>query len=212
MRCAYRLSLLCRSSRQARVDFETARTILLTDSRFSGTARLARLEPEIFHVGAQRNAAVAIAASASRLSISYWQALSRRSEARLRKVAAKAHRASALRANQRVFSSRPLTGVAPSKIGNVESILIAIPSKECCAADRRDRRKVPLPERSFINIRLTRTDALVIFRPLRNLAPGVAMKKFAFVLAAIAAVAFSVCAIPSAQAHHHHHHHHHHHG
>jgi hypothetical protein len=39
------------------------------------------------------------------------------------------------------------------------------------------------------------------------------MKKFAFVLAAIAAVAFSVCAIPSAQAnHHHHHHHHHHHG
>jgi hypothetical protein len=46
------------------------------------------------------------------------------------------------------------------------------------------------------------------------------MRKFAFVLAAIAAVAFSVCAIPSAQAyvqhhkhnlHHHHHHHHHHH-
>jgi Mg-chelatase subunit ChlD len=89
MRCAYRLSLLCHSSRQARVDFETARTILLTDGRFSGVAGLARLErPEIFHVGAQRNAAVAIAASASRLSISYWQALSRRSEARLRKVAA----------------------------------------------------------------------------------------------------------------------------
>jgi hypothetical protein len=31
------------------------------------------------------------------------------------------------------------------------------------------------------------------------------MRNFAFVLAAIAAVAFSVCAIPSAQAHHHHH-------
>jgi Spy/CpxP family protein refolding chaperone len=42
------------------------------------------------------------------------------------------------------------------------------------------------------------------------------MRKFAFVLAAIAAVAFSVSATPSAQAyvpHHHHHvaHHHHHH-
>jgi hypothetical protein len=37
------------------------------------------------------------------------------------------------------------------------------------------------------------------------------MRKFAFALAAIAAVAFSVCAIPSAQAHHHHHHHYHHH-
>jgi hypothetical protein len=42
------------------------------------------------------------------------------------------------------------------------------------------------------------------------------MRKFAFVLSAIAAVAFSVCAIPSAQAyvqHHKHklHHHHHHH-
>jgi hypothetical protein len=41
------------------------------------------------------------------------------------------------------------------------------------------------------------------------------MKKFAFVLAALAAMAFSVSAIPNAQAgemHHHHHHHHHHHG
>jgi hypothetical protein len=40
------------------------------------------------------------------------------------------------------------------------------------------------------------------------------MKKFAFVLAALAVMAFSVSAIPSAQAgifHHHHHHHHHHH-
>jgi len=41
------------------------------------------------------------------------------------------------------------------------------------------------------------------------------MKKFALVLAALAAMAFSVSAIPGAQAgemHHHHHHHHHHHG
>jgi hypothetical protein len=41
------------------------------------------------------------------------------------------------------------------------------------------------------------------------------MKKFAFVLAALAAMAFSVSVIPGAQAgemHHHHHHHHHHHG
>jgi hypothetical protein len=41
------------------------------------------------------------------------------------------------------------------------------------------------------------------------------MKKFAFMLAAIAAMAFSVSSIPSAEAgifHHHHHHHHHHHG
>jgi hypothetical protein len=39
------------------------------------------------------------------------------------------------------------------------------------------------------------------------------MKKFSFVLAAIAAIAFSATAIPSAQAglfHDHHHHHHHH--
>jgi hypothetical protein len=40
------------------------------------------------------------------------------------------------------------------------------------------------------------------------------MRKFAFVLAALAATAFSVCAVPSAQAYVHHHHlsyHHHHH-
>ena len=34
------------------------------------------------------------------------------------------------------------------------------------------------------------------------------MRNFAFVLAALAATAFSVCAIPSAQAYVHHHHHH----
>jgi hypothetical protein len=72
------------------------------------------------------------------------------------------------------------------------------------------------PERSFINICLTRTGAFAIVWALRKTNLGVIlMKKFAFALAAIAAIAF---AIPSAQAmrpphhHHHHHHSHHHHG
>jgi hypothetical protein len=81
-------------------------------------------------------------------------------------------------------------------------------------------RTCPATERPFIILLLATKDAFVTFRCLPHQVSGTkegSMKKFSFALAALAAIAFAIPSIASAEdakpmakpMHHHHHHHHH---